>query len=30
MPARSRDTLFANMYLAYDALSSGMKRMLDA
>src|SRR3954453_20150099 len=28
-PARGGDTLFANMYLAYDTLSDGMKRMLD-
>jgi len=28
-PARGGDTLFANMYLAYETLSSGMRRMLD-
>jgi len=28
-PARGGDTLFANMYLAYETLSDGMKRMLD-
>lgn len=28
-PAYGGDTLFANQYLAYDRLSSGMKRMLD-
>ena len=28
VPAFGGDTLFANMYLAYDALSEGMKRML--
>ena len=28
-PPRGGDTLFANMYLAYDTLSDGMKRMLD-
>ena len=28
-PPRGGDTLFANMYAAYDALSSGMRRMLD-
>ena len=28
-PARGGDTLFANMYLAYETLSEGMKRMLD-
>jgi len=26
---RGGDTIFANMYAAYDALSEGMKRMLD-
>ncbi len=30
VPPVGGDTLFANMYLAYDALSSGMRRMLDA
>lgn len=30
VPPFGGDTLFANMYLAYDALSDGMKRMLDA
>jgi len=29
VPAAGGDTLFANMALAYDALSSGMKRLLD-
>ena len=29
VPPVGGDTLFANMYLAYDALSSGMKRLLD-
>ena len=29
VPDFGGDTLFANMYLAYDALSDGMKRMLD-
>ena len=29
MPAQGGDTLFSNMYLAYDALSEGMKAMLD-
>jgi taurine dioxygenase len=29
VPRFGGDTLFANMYLAYDALSDGMKRMLD-
>jgi taurine dioxygenase len=28
-PARGGDTLFASMYLAYDALSDGLKEMLD-
>jgi taurine dioxygenase len=28
-PARGGDTLFANMYLAYETLSEGLKRMLD-
>jgi taurine dioxygenase len=28
VPPRGGDTLFANMYLAYEALSEGMKRML--
>src|SRR3954468_13788802 len=28
-PSRGGDTLFANMYLAYETLSDGMKRMLD-
>src|SRR4051794_25481943 len=28
-PARGGDTLFANMYLAYETLSEGMKRMVD-
>lgn len=29
LPAIGGDTLWSNMYLAYDALSQGMKRMLD-
>ncbi len=29
VPPYGGDTLFANMYLAYDTLSEGMKRMLD-
>jgi taurine dioxygenase len=29
VPAFGGDTLFANMYLAYDTLSDGMKRMLE-
>ena len=29
MPPRGGDTLFANMYLAYETLSDGMRRMLD-
>ncbi len=29
VPPVGGDTLFANMYLAYDALSAGMKRLLD-
>ena len=29
LPPRGGDTLFANMVLAYEALSDGMKRMLD-
>jgi taurine dioxygenase len=29
VPEFGGDTLFANMYMAYDALSDGMKRMLD-
>jgi taurine dioxygenase len=29
VPAYGGDTMFANQYLAYDALSPGMKRMLD-
>ncbi len=29
VPSHGGDTLFANMYLAYDALSVGMKRLLD-
>jgi taurine dioxygenase len=28
-PARGGDTLFANMYLAYETLSDGMRRLLD-
>jgi taurine dioxygenase len=28
-PTRGGDTLFANMYLAYETLSEGMRRMLD-
>src|SRR5438270_1372260 len=28
-PPRGGDTLFANMYLAYETLSDGMKRMLE-
>ena len=28
LPPRGGDTMFANMYLAYDALSDGMKRLL--
>jgi taurine dioxygenase len=28
-PPRGGDTLFANMYLAYETLSEGMRRMLD-
>ena len=28
-PPRGGDTLFANMYLAYETLSEGMKRVLD-
>jgi taurine dioxygenase len=28
-PSRGGDTLFANMHLAYETLSDGMKRMLD-
>ena len=28
-PPHGGDTLFANMYLAYETLSEGMKRMLD-
>ena len=28
-PPRGGDTLFANMYLAYETLSDGMKRLLD-
>jgi taurine dioxygenase len=28
-PARGGDTLFANMYLAYETLSDGMRRVLD-
>ena len=30
IPGLGGDTLFANMYMAYDALSDGMKRMLGA
>ena len=29
VPPHGGDTLFANMYLAYEALSEGMKRLLD-
>jgi alpha-ketoglutarate-dependent taurine dioxygenase len=29
IPPAGGDTLFANMYMAYDALSDGMKRMLE-
>ena len=29
VPSHGGDTLFANMYAAYEALSDGMKRMLD-
>ena len=29
VPPEGGDTLFANAYLAYEALSEGMKRMLD-
>jgi taurine dioxygenase len=29
IPAYGGDTMFANMYLAYEALSDGMKRMLE-
>lgn len=29
VPDHGGDTLFANMYLAYEALSDGMKRMID-
>ena len=29
VPPRGGDTMFGNMYLAYDALSDGMKAMLD-
>ncbi|HET8729126.1 MAG TPA: TauD/TfdA family dioxygenase [Alphaproteobacteria bacterium] len=29
VPSHGGDTLWANMYLAYDALSDGMKRLLD-
>ena len=27
-PAAGGDTMYANLYLAYDALSDGMKQML--
>ena len=30
LPPRGGDTMFANMYLAYDRLSPGMRKMLDA
>jgi taurine dioxygenase len=29
VPAAGGDTIFANMYLAYDTLSAGMRRLLD-
>src|SRR3546814_7634431 len=29
VPATGGDTMFANMYLAYETLSPGMRRMLD-
>src|SRR5262249_6318345 len=29
VPDSGGDTLFANMYLAYESLSSGMRRVLD-
>src|SRR5207237_6268481 len=29
IPPHGGDTIFANMYLAYEALSEGMKRLLD-
>ena len=29
LPATGGDTLFANMYLAYESLSSGMRKLLD-
>jgi taurine dioxygenase len=29
VPSRGGDTIFANMYAAYEALSDGMRRMLD-
>jgi taurine dioxygenase len=29
VPARGGDTLFANMYLAYESLSPGLRRLLD-